>query len=231
MLRDIYLHGALRERFGGHFALAVETPRETVRALCAVLPDFRHAIEQGEWRLVVRRPGKSAIPLDIDGLGWRLRKGHLHIVPAASGSGGRGVGKAIIGVALIAAAFAIPAAVGASAGMATSLFGPVAGISISYSNVALFGVSLLLSGVAQMLSPQPKPTGQFQGADARPSYLITGPQNIARQGVPVPLAYGQCMIGSVLVSAGLRAEEYGTEAADFPVITGSKATVAELGKT
>jgi predicted phage tail protein len=46
-----------------------------------------------------------------------------------------------------------------------------------------------------------------QGADSqddpRKSYSFSGIQNTSRQGVPVPIVYGETVVGSVVISAGI----------------------------
>jgi predicted phage tail protein len=81
------------------------------------------------------------------------------------------------------------------------------------------GASLILSGTAQLLSPQPAElpglTGATGGrgnsfdpvnndpADNRSSYIYNGAVNLTAQGNPVPICYGRMRVGSVVVSAGV----------------------------
>ena len=43
--------------------------------------------------------------------------------------------------------------------------------------------------------------------DPRKSYSFSGIQNVSRQGVPVPIIYGEVFTGSIVVSAGINTEE------------------------
>jgi predicted phage tail protein len=62
----------------------------------------------------------------------------------------------------------------------------------------------LLGGVAQLLTPTPKvPQGADKQDDPRKSYSFSGIQNTSRQGVPVPIVYGETLVGSVVISAGI----------------------------
>ena len=63
------------------------------------------------------------------------------------------------------------------------------------------GTSLILSGVAQLLTPTPK-ISQDEG-DPRKSFSFSGIQNTNRAGVPVPVVYGETLVGSVVISAGI----------------------------
>jgi predicted phage tail protein len=70
----------------------------------------------------------------------------------------------------------------------------------------------VLGGVAQLLTPTP--TQQAAGPDTpndpRKSYSFSGIQNVSRQGVPVPIVYGETIVGSVVLSAGINTEEVPT---------------------
>jgi predicted phage tail protein len=87
---------------------------------------------------------------------------------------------------------------------------------IAVSTVLLgIGASLVLGGVAQLLTPIPKipqgfnASGSSAGSgkdtddDPRKSYSFSGIQNTSRQGVPVPIVYGEVVIGAVTISAGI----------------------------
>ena len=66
------------------------------------------------------------------------------------------------------------------------------------------GASLVLGGVAQLLTPVPQmPTGANTDQDPRKSYSFSGIQQTSRQGVPVPIVYGETLVGSVVISAGI----------------------------
>jgi predicted phage tail protein len=39
--------------------------------------------------------------------------------------------------------------------------------------------------------------------DPQESYSFSGIQNTSRQGIPVPVVYGETIVGSVVISAGI----------------------------
>jgi len=104
-------------------------------------------------------------------------------------AGAGATGRIIAGIALIA----------------LSLFVPLVAFGIALNGVVLgIGASLVLGGVAQLLTPTPKvPTGPDTQNDPRKSYSFSGIQNTSRQGVPVPIVYGETIVGSVVISAGI----------------------------
>ena len=113
--------------------------------------------------------------------------GTITITPVVSGAGA--TGRIIAGVALIGLSF-VPG---------LSLFGvalasPIMGI----------GASLVLGGVAQLLTPTPKIDEGIKGnPKVGASYVFSGVTNTSRQGVPVTACYGEPIVGSVVISAGL----------------------------
>jgi len=118
----------------------------------------------------------------------------ISIVPVITGAGG-GVGKTILGVALIGLALATGGGFAAlAAGGLTGTFAPIA------LNV---GVGLTLMGVSEMLFPLPKPQDFNNEEDPRISFSFSGVQNTSRAGTSHPIAYGEIVTGSVVISAGI----------------------------
>ncbi|MES1953521.1 tail assembly protein [Salinisphaera hydrothermalis] len=188
MLRDIYLHNRLAKEYGDHYRLDVETPREAVWALSMQLPGFRESIEAGSWH-VLRGPLDAENDLDLEGTALTFgRTQEMHLIADGQGAG-KGIFETIAGVALIAV------------GAATWEFG---GEYLAYA-----GGAMLAGGVTQMLSKTPS-TGDYssrESAAQRPSFIFNGATNTSTQGLPVPLIYGRMRVGSVVVSAGLDAEQ------------------------
>ena len=82
--------------------------------------------------------------------------------------------------------------------------GGLAGIGTVGTAFVGLGASLVLGGVAQLLSPVPKlPQGSDTQSDPRKSYNFSGIQQTSRQGIPVPVVYGKTLTGSVVISAGV----------------------------
>jgi len=121
----------------------------------------------------------------------------IKVVPVLTGAGA--TGRIIAGVALIALSLLF--APGAALASAAFTLGPTAasiGVGI--------GASLVLGGVAQLLTPTPKinqPGTPQDNNDPRKSYSFSGIQNTSRQGTPVPIVYGETLVGSVVISAGI----------------------------
>jgi predicted phage tail protein len=196
MLRKIKLYGKLA-KFIGHRVLEadVATAAEAVRFLLANWPELEAHMSDQHYRVTV-----GTYDLTIDELHDPAGAAPISFVPVVAGAGA--VGRILAGVAIIA--FAI---VTAGAGLIPGLglgFGTSTAISIG-----LVGASLVLGGVAQLLTPVPKipqgvsNSGKDTDDDPRKSYSFSGIQNTSRQGVPVPIVYGETVVGAVTISAGI----------------------------
>lgn len=180
MLRTIRIYGRLAKRLGRRrFQAEVASVAEAVRFLLANFPDLESELAQGHYRVSV-----GGYELDEKELHDPVGQQEIKIVPVISGAGA--VGRIIAGVALIALSFFLP---------------PVAGIALGTIAFGI-GTSLVLGGVAQLLTPVPQ-TSITETKDPRKSYSFSGIQQTSRQGVPVPVVYGEILVGSVVISAGI----------------------------
>ena len=198
MLRKIKLYGALA-KFIGHRVLEadVATAAEAVRFLLANWPELEAHMNDQHYRVSV-----GTYDLDVEELHHPAGAAPISFVPVVAGAGA--TGKIIAGIALIALSFGV-ASLAAGAYLAGSLAG-FAAQAIGFATQAglYIGAGLILGGVAQLLTPTPRAN---QGADSqddpRKSYSFSGIQNTSRQGVPVPIVYGETVVGSVVISAGI----------------------------
>jgi predicted phage tail protein len=198
-LREIRLLGAAGRRFGRVFHLAVESPAEAVRALCSLFPEFRTWVLQQHdrgvaWRVVIDR-GRC---LEADDLTRGTNSSVIVFAPILMGAGGaaRAIVGIVIGVFLIAVSFG-------AFGISTWLL-----LSASQTtSIGLLGASLVLSGVAQLLTPTPKAPSTVAAtreADLQ-SNLFSRNQGTDGQGECVPLLYGRRRVQSPrLISFNLR---------------------------
>ena len=198
MLRKIKLYGKLA-KFIGHRVLEadVATAAEAVRFLLANWPELEAHMSDQHYRVSI-----GTYDLDLEELHHPAGAAPISFVPVVTGAGA--VGRIIAGVALIALSFGI-ASLAAGAALAGSLSGfALQAIAFGTQAGLLAGIGLALGGVAQLLTPTPKvPQGADNQDDPRKSYSFSGIQNTSRQGVPVPIVYGETLVGSVVISAGI----------------------------
>ena len=191
MLRKIKLYGKLAKFIGKRVLEAdVATAAEAVRFLLANWPELEAHMSDQHYRVSI-----GTYDIDLEELHHPAGAAPISFVPVVAGAGA--VGRILAGIAIIAFAV-VTAGAGLIAGLGLG-FGASTAISIG-----LVGLSLVVGGVSQLLTPTPK---VMQGADnqddPRKSYSFSGIQNTSRAGTPVPIVYGETIVGSVVISAGI----------------------------
>jgi predicted phage tail protein len=205
MLQEIKLYGKLAKFVGQRsFQAAVSNAAEAVRFLLANFPGLEQHMADQHYKVLV---GDWSLTLDEihNPAGQQVIK----IVPVVGGAGGE-TGNILAGIGLVAAAILLAPVgggfLGLGAGALTGTFTLGAAASVAIGSV---GAALVLGGVAQMIAPTPSMGslnsvgGTGNSSDPRESYSFNGVQNVSRQGVPVPIIFGEVICGSVTVSAGI----------------------------
>jgi predicted phage tail protein len=225
MVREVKLYGALAKFVGQRRFLAeINSAGEAVRMLLANFPGLEQHMADQHYKVIV-----DGYASDLEEIHYPASE-TIKIVPVLGGAGG-GVGKIVAGVALVAFAIATAGAGAGFLGLGAGLTGTVgasgslvaggfvlgAGASIAIGSI---GAALILGGISQLISPTPQmgtigPLGGVGGSgrrqtstegtefDPQESYSFSGIQNTSKQGVPVPLVYGETIVGSVVISAGI----------------------------
>lgn len=110
----------------------------------------------------------------------------------------------------------IPAIEGAGEGF-MSFLAIVVGILLivlSQGNPALImaGIGLIAAGITTLMMSPPvfEPIREIEGKSA--SFLFDGPQQTEREGGPVPIGYGEMMIGSQVIAASYSIEDVSASA-------------------
>ena len=202
MLRKIRVYGQLAKFLGQRvFEADVASAAEAVRFLLVNFPQLEKHMADQHYRVSVGR-----YDLTLDELHDPAGQQEIRITPVLMGAGGA-TGKILAGIGLIALSFLLP---GAGAFGTFSIFGQAAtagGVLTGIGTaISVVGASLILGGVAQLLTPTPKinqPGTAQDNNDPRKSYSFSGIQNTSRQGTPVPIVYGETLVGSVVISAGI----------------------------
>jgi predicted phage tail protein len=189
-MRTIKVYGKLAQELGQRvFQAEVESVAEAVRFLVSNFPHLERHMADQHYRV---RTGKHI--LTEDELHYPVGSTEvISITPVIAGRGA--VGRIIVGALLIVASFFIPGVALFGVALAPILFG--------------IGASLVLGGVAQLISPTPN-ANLNPGGEKDPkmnSYSFSGIQNTSRSGLPIPIIYGEVIVGSITISAGTTIEE------------------------
>ena len=211
MLREIRVYGELAMFMGvKSFMAEARDAAEAMRYLLVNFAGLEAHMAQYDYRVLV-----GSYNIDEQELSHPVGQNIIRIIPVVAGAitwkqvfGG--VGKVIAGIALVAAAIFIP-------GLGLGLAGA------TVTQIGVIGAGLALSGVSQLLTPVPRiapPSVASSGPassspstmreselDPQKSYSFTGIQNTSTQGTPVPIIYGETVVGSVVISANISTQE------------------------
>ena len=196
----------------------LRSPSEALKLLYINHPDlckyFATAHEDGISFTVVQ----AGEFLDYEDLSLPLGKNDLIITPVITGSGG--VGKILVGAALIVVTGGLGTALGVAGAGPAGLFGVTSGAAGVIGGIlGKVGVALVLQGVSDMISPQPQlpsfdfnapvsgftggPGGITRGSDGSQSYAYTGAANTVGLGKTIPVVYGRALIGGHILSTNI----------------------------
>ena len=197
MLRKVKLYGELAD-FIGHKELdaVINSTADAIRFLVSNFPKLEAHMSQRYYKVLV-----DNYEIGEEDIQNPIGKSDISIVPVISGAGGGS--KLLLGAALIGGAFLFtPLSMG-------SFFSPIvapgsfaAAGAMTKAAVGIGG-ALILSGVSDMLFPLPKLPDFADEEDPRISYSFSGVQNTSRAGTSHPIAYGEIVTGSVVISAGI----------------------------
>ena len=205
MLREIRVYGELAKFMGVRsFMAEARDVAEAVRYLLVNFAGLEAHMGQHDYRILV-----GGYSIGEEEISHPIGQNVIRIIPVVAGAGG-GIGKIIAGIAIVAAAILIP-------GLGFGLAGA------TVTSIGIMGAGLALSGVSQLLTPVPRiaPPSAMSGysptytaqtmreteMDPQKSYSFSGIQNTSVQGTPVPIIYGETVVGSVVISANVSTRE------------------------
>jgi len=190
-LRTVRLYGVLGSKFGREWKLDCKSPADAVQALCHMVPGFEKFMREAEQRGLVFSVFSGKRNLSEEELIFRGTEHEaIRIAPIIKGSKQGGLFQTILGVALVGIGFF---AFGTTSALGLGLIAAGAGIG--------------LGGIVQMLSPMPESAGVGEQDGNNPSTGFGGPVTTTSMGHPVPLLYGEFMVGGAVLSGGIYIED------------------------
>lgn len=189
MMVEVVFHGYLKNVCPPGIRMDAGSVAELFRGLSYQIPGLKPTPDRG--RHCVRVLGYDT----VDDLYRPIRDDVIHVFPALYG--GKGFFRILIGAIIIAAAIHFSG--GTLALAMASTWGSIA-ISL--------GVSLVLGGLLELLSPAPKVDLDTSGVDERSKYL-GGSQNTVRIGTRIPLLYGERRVHGHYISFNVDAVDLG----------------------
>lgn len=147
-------------------------------------------------------------------------------VPSGSKSGGA---KILAAIAIVALMFTP----GGQALLFNSASAPLAGGTVQVAGAGglnAFGLAavsvatnLALTGITQLLAPGPESDG-----DKNDSYLYSGPSNNGKQGLPVPILYGELIVGGMPISSFYSNSPFRSSFRNFEALGGTAGTEGQV---
>ena len=184
-LKKIKVYGKLRQFLGkSYFEAAVKSPQQAMSFLMANFEGIQKHMNGQIYKVKMGGRVITEEYLSMSG------QGDIQIIPVATGSAP--VIPIIIGAGAIGA--------GAAIGTATLAASLLSGALITV------GASMVAGGITDLISPQ-KPVPNVSSVseidpNIKGSYSFTGIQNVNNSGVPIPIIYGRCFSGSIIISSG-----------------------------
>ena len=233
-MTQVKLMGELGEKFGSEWECVDTSIRDILKCIDCQTEGLKDYLSECHLKNVQFsiQTGENLIE-EYPELYLNVAKEEVIITPVPAGSG-KGLGKLITGLLLLAAMFFMPGlgafmttggtttasgafvtgAVGAGTGgvgatliTGTSMQAALASgasLSLAGSAVMMLGANLALMGLAEMSAPDPDKTTND------PSYLFNGAENHIEQGQPVPLLYGELTVGGAPIYQGYAPGVIGT---------------------
>ena len=247
------LAGELGEKYGTHHEYYnLRTPADAIKLLCVNFPQLQRDLMISHHNGVGYKLIQAGAAMGYDELHLPFGSKPMVLVPVIAGSGGSSTNTILAGVGLIAVSIlAAPLGAGflglgagfgatvgplaATGGALVAGTGGIIGAGLSTALGAI-GASLVLGGVANLLSPQPElpklsgrrmettnfngpgAQGITRGSDGVQSYAYRGATNTVGAGVTIPVVYGRALVGGHLLSVNVVA----TDTSD-PLATAIKA--------
>ena len=205
MLRTVKVYGHLAEHCGQSvFEALVRVPADAIKFLLCNFPELRSLMRDGYYKVAVGKfdlqladhPEQLQYPMAADDV--------VKVIPVVTGAGGRGVGAILAGAALIGIAIASGGAGFAFGAKGVGFIGAGATPSALAAAAGNIGIALTLTGIAQMITPVPS---QPEFGEGQGGFAFSGIENTSQEGVPVPVVYGEMIVGSVVLSTKLTAEK------------------------
>ena len=223
-MKVVKVYGALRKRLGQcRFEFDVATPAQAIKALCVNFPGLEKWLIDSEkdgvgYRVAVSK--EKATEQNFAPLLMPFSDREVFSITPVVAGAGRGTGTILAGIALISVAvlssgaglfangaigFGTTATTVNAAGQVVAAQATLgASLAAAAGNI---GIGLVLTGIAQSISPQPGLNSTLDESVQLESFTFSNVVNTSRQGMPCPIAYGRLFVGSAVLSSGLDVDQ------------------------
>ena len=179
------IYGRLRKFIGqSTFEIKAKSAKEAFSFLINNFAGVREHIKDQEYCVMAGDLRLTEDLLDMQ------TESDIKIVPVVHGE----IFGIILGIGALFGSSLIPA----------TIFGSTLLATFASTALTIIGTNLVVGGITDMLTPDPKPTNADRQEDPQdPSYVFSGLLNNSKQGVPINIVYGETLIGSTVVSSSV----------------------------
>lgn len=203
-MQAVYLNGAIAE-FGKVWHTQCETIRDIFKLIECQTPGFRqHLIKAADAGVGFEIQRGTEFLEDPEELLLTVNDEDIFITEVPAGSKG-GAGKILAAVAIVAIVVGTGGFGAGATGFATLTANTAATIATSVA------VNLALQGVTELMAPGP----ETDSAEANDGYLFNGPVNTVKEGLPVPVAYGELVVGGAPISVSFQSSPIASTAGSY----------------
>lgn len=198
-MQTVHLVGEI-EKFGSRWDVNCTNIRDIFKLIGCQTPGFRDYLIGAAEANVDFEIQRGADFLSMsDELLLSLREEDIIIAEVPSGSKGK-EGKVFAAITIVALMFATGGTAGPNATTAGWAFDAAGSLTFRGLIAANIATNLALSGLSEILAPGP----ETDDVTANDSYLFNGPVTTTPQGYPVPVVYGQMIVGGRPISVSYR---------------------------
>jgi len=187
-MKTIKLYGEIAENYKAEWHLDVETPSEALRAINSNRPGFLAECDERNYVAILideENPDKSRQVTDENGIDvWHDEV--LILIPRIDGE----ITGAIV------------------AGITAGAISGTAAVVVAF--VVNIAIAIAISAIASLISGTPKGFGATttEKPQNKPSYLLNGVVNTAKQGHRIPVLYGgPLLVGSMVLSSRVNTKD------------------------
>ena len=196
-MTQVKLLGELGDKFGSDWSSNSKSMRDIFKLIDCQVEGFKEYLQDCHEKNIGFTIQNGEDFIDYDDLLLCEVKDTVIISAVPAGSG-KGLGKILAAIAIIAAIFLFPGTFvveGAGMGFKQAVGQAMtAGLTIPGNLVVALGANLAIAGITEMMAPD---AGDMT---SDPSFLFNGADNSLEQGKPVPLLYGKMKVGGVPIS-------------------------------
>lgn len=214
-MQKVYLNGPI-SKFGKEWNTSVSNVGEVFKLISCQSPGFDEYIVnmlQSKTNSLEVVKG-SELLVDAEDVFLPIEEDDLIVTEIPYGAGDNPLETLLIGITLFVAPYAYAAYTGAAvAGTAMTVGGAIsAGFSAAFTGgmaltgmgaiVSSIGLSLMINSVISLFTSGPETDAISGDMEAEKAKMFAGPETVSKQGIPVPVLYGELAVGGANINGG-----------------------------